>query len=743
MAEMILEEPPRNKTDLSELILDYLELFPKWSKDDIESILTSLFSELSLKITFPSQNWVTERLDQAFKMEETVLISEQEERAGYTETPFTFEQLRFCNDMIDSEAMQDSQKLKKAAEKERQRKAREVRERREKMVSIKNRLPAVKKKHIAGGCVDVSVQQLTVEVSGKVLISDSQLLLSAGRRYGLVGRNGTGKTTLLYAIAKNEIEGLPEKQQVLMIEQEIDGEEKSPISILLETDFERSILMEEEKWLVEEKIGNEERLKEIYDNLIKEGLMNEEERGAISDEGNSRIERADKIRESLSLNMNPLLKEELFIYNSKDRNLRLREIQGRLDEIEAGKAEAQARTLLAGLGFTQKMMDSPTLNLSGGWRMRVALAKVLYCEPDLLLLDEPTNHLDLDAVLWLEDYLLSFKGTVLVVSHARGFLDQVCTDIIHLENERLVYYRGGFEEFETQRQANIERNLREQEAVEREAEHVQSFIDRFRANAKKASLVQSRIKYLERIKRTMPESQGHSEYECPIAFGFSEPEFVRSPVIRLDEATFGYPGLEPIIEGASFTIESKSRIALLGANGVGKTTLLRLLTGDLKVSEGSLSINTKARISMFSQHHVEKLDLALSPIEQFSVLYPSSSTEQIRKHLSSFGISGSLSLRPMYLLSGGQKSRVCFSMVAWENPHVLVLDEPTNHLDMETVDALIGALYAYKGAVLVVSHDQYFVSCICEDIWYIKNKSLKKFSGDFEAYKVYLASDKL
>jgi len=342
--------------------------------------------------------------------------------------------------------------------------------------------------------------------------------------------------------------------------------------------------------------------------------------------------------------------------------------------------------------------------------------------------------------MWLQDYLQSFQNTVFIVSHAREFLNAVCTDIVHIDNQKLIYYKGNYDNYESQREANFMRQEKEYETQQKQMAHVQTFIDRFRYNAKKASMVQSRLKYLNKIEKVDKVISSDPNY----FFNFSEPDQLRPPIIRVDEGCFYYGDNQPyLMEALNFSVQMNTKVALLGSNGVGKTTFLKILMGELQLKEGTHFMNKKARISMFSQHHVENLDISLSPIEQFFKLYPDASNDMVRKHLANFGITANVALRPIYLLSGGQKSRVSLSLAAWTNPHILIMDEPTNHLDMDAVDALILALNSYSGGLIVVSHDQYFVSCVCDEIWYIKSKKLRKFNGDFESYRNALATNRL
>ena len=679
---MILEDPPRNFRDLEELIKDFLQNGQAHvSQTKLSELAKGILKELNEQKLIESQArnvWSAERLEKEVVMEKVQLISEREYDAGYTETPFSFEVLKFSNQLIEQDEEEMERERLKKEEKERKKKELMLKRHKEEMKKMEHRLPEVQVSHDVEGSYskNIKVDSFLLEIGGKVLLEDAQLNLSTGHRYGLIGKNGIGKTTLLYAIARKEIEGMNEDPQILMIEQEIHGNDKTALDIVLETDGERKQLLEEEQMILADEKGDADRLDKIYE---------------------------------------------------------------RLDEIDAGKAESKALELLYGLGFNEKYIKLPSRLLSGGWRMRVALAKVLFCDPDILLLDEPTNHLDLDAVLWLEDYLKKFENTVFVVSHAREFLNSVCTDIIDLNNQKLTYFRGNYNDYEKQKDATALRQQKEFEAQQRQISHVQSFIERFRFNAKKASLVQSRIKHLERIKRVEAVLQEDPNYH----FEFSPPDQVRPPIIRVDDGIFGYTPEDIILKDLNFSVDMDTKIALLGANGVGKTTFLKILTNQLKLQEGQVYNNRKAKVAMFSQHHVEKLDLARSPVDQFTILYPEVSNEMIRKHLAKFGIFGNTALRPCYLLSGGQKSRVSLSLAAWGNPHVIIFDEPTNHLDMQAVDALVMALNKFTGGVIVVSHDQYFVSCVCNEIWYIKNLQLKKFNGDFENYRNALATNNL
>jgi ATP-binding cassette subfamily F protein 3 len=673
------------------LIGDFVTNNIKFDKPYSKEICDKLFSELSGKNLISAENsltWVAERLEAPLIMNKVELISDQEQEYGYTKTPFSFERYVYSNDtFMDGDSLDAKAKAKAEAKKNQDQVKKKQKENlihkahMEKMIEMKNTLPPIEISRTSRGTgsMDIRVDDVNLEVPGKLLLDMTSLIMSSGKKYGLIGKNGIGKTTLLYAMCRRELKGFENAPQILLVEQEIDGDEKTVIETVLGVDKERSDLMAEEKKISEEGTG-EERLGYIYQ---------------------------------------------------------------RMEEIDAHAAEPNARILLIGLGFTTKMLDMQTKFLSGGWRMRVSLARVLFCEPGMLLLDEPTNHLDLNAVMWLQDYLINWKGTVLIVSHAREFLNNVCTDIICFENQQLNYYKGNYNAYEDARRMKRENQTRMFDAQQAHISHVQEFIDKFRYNAKRASLVQSRIKQLNRIDRVE---------ECledpTTVFMFENPEKVRPPLIRVHDGAFSFdkPGAadhEWLLENLQFAVDMESKVALLGANGVGKTTFLNILTEKLKVMHGDFHFNARSRVAFFTQHTADKLDITLSPSEQFSKMFPSATTEMIRAHLGRYGVTGNLAMRPMYLLSGGQKSRVALALAGWGNPHVMIMDEPTNHLDIEAVDALIIALSNYQGGLIIVSHDQYFVSCICDQIWYIKNRKCKKFGGDFDEYRTALATDKL
>jgi len=367
--------------------------------------------------------------------------------------------------------------------------------------------------------------------------------------------------------------------------------------------------------------------------------------------------------------------------------------------------------------------------------MRVALARALFIQPDLLLLDEPTNHLDLFACLWLENYLLQWQKTLVIVSHQRDFLNAVATDIILLHSKKLDYYRGNYDAYERVRNERLRQQQKAHEAQQTQRKHIQAFVDRFRYNAKRAKMAQSRIKKLEKM-----ELIAEVINDPAVILSFSEPEQLNPPILQFQDVSFGFAPNRLLFKNLNLGIDMDSRIALVGPNGVGKTTFLRLLSGELEPTSGRAIRHGKLRFARFSQHFVDQLDLNLSPLEAFMAKYPGLQQQTVRAFLGRFGLSGELALRTINTLSGGQKCRVVFAIIAWPNPQILLLDEPSNHLDIDTVDSLCQALNEFRGGILMVSHDARLISHVCEEIWYFDgddegDKDVKVFDGDFDDYK--------
>ena len=410
------------------------------------------------------------------------------------------------------------------------------------------------------------------------------------------------------------------------------------------------------------------------------------------------------------------------------------EVQTRLADIDAWSAEARAATILRGLGFTSAEQAMPCSAFSGGWRMRVALAAVLFSAPDLLLLDEPTNYLDLEGALWLETYLARYPHTVLIISHDRGLLNRAVGAILHLEHRKLPLWQGPYDQFARQRaeqRAVLEAQAKKQ-ALRRA--HLQSFVDRFKAKATKAKQAQSRVKMLEKMETiTLPEDAARK------AFTFPEPEEMPPPIIQMENTAVGYDG-HAVLKRLSLRIDQDDRIALLGRNGEGKSTLSKLLANRLPAMEGQLRRSGKLRIGYFAQHQLDELEPDETPLQHLRRARPDETPAKLRARLAGFGLMADQAETEVARLSGGQKARLSLLLATLDAPHMLILDEPTNHLDMESREGLVEALTAYSGAVILVSHDMHLLSLVADRLWLVKDGSVTPFEEDLEAYRRLLLS---
>lgn len=404
----------------------------------------------------------------------------------------------------------------------------------------------------------------------------------------------------------------------------------------------------------------------------------------------------------------------------------------RYESIDGYTARARAAQLLAGLGFAEADQQRPVAEFSGGWRMRINLAQTLMCRSDLLLLDEPTNHLDLDAIIWLEDWLRAYAGTLLVVSHDRDFLDAVIEHTLHIEQGVLTHYRGNYSTFERTR---AERLAQQQQAFEKQQQqvaHLTSFVERFRAKATKARQAQSRLKALERMTLTAP-----SQVDSGLEIRFKAPERLASPLMRLDEANIGYTQT-PWLTGVDLGLYPGARIALLGPNGAGKSTLVKAMVGELPLLSGTRLISEHTRIGYFAQHQVDHLDVQATPLLMLQRLSPKTDELTLRNFLGGFGFGGERVTSVIAPFSGGEKARLALALIIWQRPNVLLLDEPTNHLDLSLRHALLVAVQAFEGAVVLVSHDRNMVSVICDELLLVCNGRVERFDGDLDDYTQWL-----
>ncbi|KAI8837593.1 P-loop containing nucleoside triphosphate hydrolase protein [Chytridium lagenaria] len=515
---------------------------------------------------------------------------------------------------------------------------------------------------------DVKFENFDIAFAGKKIVTNADLHMTYGRRYGLVGKN-----VIYVKLTLDSDLRTPSHIRVLHVEQEIAGDDTTALISVLQADVERETLINEEKTISAR---------------LQKTSISAEEAGALS--------------------------------------ARLKVVYAKLEEMEADKAESKASSILYGLGFSPEQQRAATKTFSGGWRMRLALARALFCRPDLLLADEVTNYLDFPAVVWLEKYFQAWPATLLIVSHDRSFLDAVSTDILHLHNGALDYYKGNFMSYLTARAERRKNQIREYEAQLQYRQHLQAFIDRWRYNANRAAQAQSKLKILEKLPELIPPAKddmgGLGEGDLQSYFKFPDPEKLSPPILQMNEITFKYPGTERVIlNNVSFDLQMDSKVAIVGPNGAGKSTMIHLLTGSHTPVNGICHRHGRLRI--------DQLELALSSVQFLTAKFPGSTEEEYRRILARFGLTGTTGLQPIGTLSGGQKSRVVFAAMSLQNPHVLILDEPTNHLDMDSIDALANALREFKGGVGIVSHDQQFLDAVCKEVWVCEGGKLRSFEG--------------
>ncbi|MDE0539796.1 MAG: ABC-F family ATP-binding cassette domain-containing protein [Rhodospirillales bacterium] len=515
----------------------------------------------------------------------------------------------------------------------------------------------------------LQINGLTYRIGGRTLFDHATLTVAKGRKVGLVGRNGAGKTTL-FRLITGEIS--PDDGEVSVLGRARVGT------------------------VAQEAPGGPE-------SLLDTVLAADAELAALTAEAGT----------------------------AADPN-RIAEIHTRLADMDAHTAPARAAAILAGLGFDEAAQRRPCAEFSGGWRMRVALAGALFARPDLLLLDEPTNHLDLEATMWLESYLASWPGTLVVISHERTLLNQVAGGIVHLHGRKLTAYGGGYDTFEKTRRERLAReaSLRAKQLAEQR--RIQAFVDRFRAKATKARQAQSRLKMLARMEPIASVME-----ERTAAFEFPNPDPAPPPLITMDGVAVGYGG-KAVLRDLDLRIDMEDRIALLGANGNGKSTLVKLLAGRLDCLEGEMRRPGKLNVGYFAQHQADELDLKATPLVLAARALPDAAETKVRAHLGRFGFGVDRAETTVADLSGGEKARLLFCLMSIEAPHILLLDEPTNHLDVDAREALAHALNAYEGAVVLVSHDPHLVEIVADELWLVEDGGCKRFDGDLGDYRRHL-----
>ena len=427
------------------------------------------------------------------------------------------------------------------------------------------------------------------------------------------------------------------------------------------------------------------------------------------------------------------LESELAHANEINDGHAIATLHGKLDAVQAWTIQSRAASLLDGLGFTQEQLQRPVSDFSGGWRMRLNLAQALICRSDLLLLDEPTNHLDLDAVIWLERWLKSYSGTLILISHDRDFLDPVVDKILHIEQQSIFEYTGNYSSFEIQRATKLSQQQSMFENQQLKVAHLQSFIDRFKAKASKAKQAQSRIKMLERMELIAP-----AHVDNPFTFSFRAPENLPNPLLKMEKVSAGY-GDRKILNSIKLNLVPGSRIGLLGRNGAGKSTLIKLLAGELAPLQGDIGLAKGIKLGYFAQHQLEFLRADESPIQHLVRLAPKVLEQQLRDYLGGFGFQGDKVSEETRRFSGGEKARLVLALIVWQRPNLLLLDEPTNHLDLDMRQALTEALIDFEGALVVVSHDRHLLRSTTDDLYLVHDGKVEAFEGDLEDYQQWLS----
>jgi ATP-binding cassette, subfamily F, member 3 len=523
----------------------------------------------------------------------------------------------------------------------------------------------------------IRLSQVTLRRGTKTLLEGAEVALNPGDRIGLIGANGSGKSSL-FALLRNELHAdkgdvdFPAHWRVAHVAQETPALERSALDYAIDGD---TTLRHLEAELAEAEHANDGH--------------------------------------------------------------RIGELHAALGDAGAYTVRSRAERLLHGLGFTLEQMQQPVASFSGGWRMRLNLAQALMCPSDLLLLDEPTNHLDLDAIIWLEDWLRRYPGTLLVVSHDRDFLDGVVNVVVHIDSKKLRRYSGNYSSFETQRAAVVVLAASQYEKQQRERAHLESFIDRFRAKATKARQAQSRMKMLAKMEELAP-----LHVSAPFSFEFRDPLRAPNPLLMLEEVDAGYPE-KTVLEKITFSLQSDQRIGLLGVNGAGKSTLIKTIAGALKPLAGEATFNKGLEIGYFAQHQVEMLRDDQSPLWHLLRIAPGTREQDLRNYLGGFNFPGDMATDAIEHFSGGEKARLALALIVWQRPNLLLLDEPTNHLDLETREALTVALAQFEGTLVLVSHDRHLLRATTDQFLIVAGGRLAPFDGDLDDYRDWLFKTKL
>jgi len=518
----------------------------------------------------------------------------------------------------------------------------------------------------------IQFDNVTLRRGTQILLHDLSMTITARAKVGLVGANGSGKSSLL-ALLRGQLEPdagsctLPPNAKLAYVAQETPASEDSAIDYVIAGD-------------------------EAYTQLQTELAA------AIASDDGPKISR----------------------------------LQQQLEDSDGYTIRARASKILRGLGFQPSQLDQPVNYLSGGWRMRLNLARALLAPSDIMLLDEPTNHLDLDAIIWLEGCLRSYNGLLLLVSHDRDFLDAVIEQVLHIENQQAFRYTGNYSAFEGMRGERLAQQRALKEKQDREAAHMQAFIARFRAQATKARQAQSRIKALARM-----EIIAAAQVDSPFHFQFSDPGRLPNPLLTFDKAQIGYPD-KVVLRNVDIFLSPGSRVGLLGLNGAGKSTLVKSLAQETTVLAGVTEFAKELRCGYFAQHQLEQLDPGASALQHVQRLSPRESEQRIRDFLGGFDFAGNRATAPVAPLSGGEKSRLVLALLVWQKPNLLLLDEPTNHLDLQMREALTMALQEFAGALVVVSHDRHLLRSVCDEFWLVADGAVTPFDGDLDDYAKWL-----